>query len=110
MKKFLVIYHAPAAAMEKWANSTPEESAKGMEYWFQWKDQVGEHLVDFGSPLMPGQNVNAKGSWKGSTTDVTGFSILQAATIDVAKKLVENHPHLHSYEGCAITVHETASM
>ena len=35
MKKFLVIYHAPAEAMEMMANASPEEKAEGMKPWME---------------------------------------------------------------------------
>ena len=51
MKKFIVIYHAPADAMEQTANTSPEDQAKGMEMWMQWAQKCGDKLVDMGAPL-----------------------------------------------------------
>ncbi len=37
MKKFLVLYYAPAAeAMKMMGNATPEQKADGMKPWMEW--------------------------------------------------------------------------
>ena len=51
MTKYLVIYHAPAAAFEKMKDATPEQMKAGMEPWMQWAERCGDGLVDLGSPL-----------------------------------------------------------
>jgi hypothetical protein len=51
MKQFVVIYYAPASAMEKMKNSSPEDMKKGMEEWMKWAEKCGENLIDIGNPL-----------------------------------------------------------
>ena len=68
MKKYLVIYHAPAEAIAQMADATPEEMAAGMEPWMAWAEKCGEHLVDLGTPLAGGQRLSPDGSilqWTG---------------------------------------------
>lgn len=110
MKKFLVIYHAPAEAMAKMATATPEEKMEGMKPWMDWKDSVGDKLVDFGAPLMPGQRLLPDGSTKESTKEVTGYSMIQANDMNEAKALLKKHPHLAWTGGCDIEVHECIKM
>ncbi|MDH3651541.1 MAG: YciI family protein [Saprospiraceae bacterium] len=110
MKKFLVIYHAPPEAMAKMATATPEEKMAGMKPWMEWKESVGDKLVDFGAPLMPGQRLLPDGTTAQSTKEVTGYSMIQAADIDEAKSLLKNHPHLAWTGGCDIEVHECIPM
>lgn len=110
MKKFIILYHAPASAMEAMAQATPEQKEEGMKHWYAWKESIGEGMVDFGAPLMPGQRILPDGSTEVSTKEVTGYSILQAEDIDGAKALLANHPHLKWTEGCDIEVHETIPM
>ena len=55
MKKYLIIYHASAVAMEKMTNATPEEMKAGMESWMAWAKSCGDGLVDMGTPLGGGQ-------------------------------------------------------
>ncbi|HXB96300.1 MAG TPA: hypothetical protein VNU70_14110 [Puia sp.] len=113
MKKFLVIYHAPmdSAAMAEMMKRSPEEMAKGMELWQQWAKKTGSHLVDLGSPLMGGQQLSLDGSFKPSSKQVCGYSILQAENMEEAKSLLEGHPHLGPWNPQAtIEVHETMTI
>ena len=45
-----------------------------------------------------------------SNSGITGYSIIQANSMDEAKKLVKTHPHLAWSSGCTIEIHETVSM
>jgi len=106
MSKFLVIYHAPAEAMEMMANATEEEKAEGMKPWMAWAEKCGSHLVDLGTPLFGGQQLKPDGTSTSSSREVTGYSMLEAANMDEAKSLLEGHPHLAGTGGCDIEVHE----
>ena len=108
MKKYIVIYHAPAA-FEATPGATPEDMQKGMEQWMAWGARVGDGLVDWGSPLVGGQSVTKSGT-SSSDKGVVGFSILQAEDMDGAKVLVVEHPHLEWTEGCSIEIHEYVPM
>ena len=110
MKKFLVIYHAPAEAMTKMATATDEEKMEGMKPWMAWKDEIGDKLLDFGAPLMPGQRLLPDGTVQDSTKEVTGYSMIQANDMDEAKSLLKTHPHLKWIGGCDIEVHEFGRM
>jgi len=107
MKKFIVIYHAPADAMKEMAKASPEDQKKGMEGWMKWAKKCGHHLVDIGSPLMNGQLLMPTGKNKNSTKEVTGYSVLQAENLESAIKLIEGHPHFGYNAACSIEVHET---
>ena len=52
MKKFMVIYHAPADAFANMPEMTPEQVEAGMKLWNDWRESAGAAVVDFGSPLM----------------------------------------------------------
>ena len=107
MKKFIVIYHAPVDAMAQTGNSSPEDQAKGMQLWMDWAQKCGSNLVDLGSPLMNGQQLNPDGTSKASSKNVAGYSILQAENMEEAKALLKGHPHLGWNAGCTIEIHET---
>ena len=107
MKKFIVLYHAPAEAM---ATAAPEEKMEGMKPWMAWKDSIGDALVDFGAPLMPGQRLLPDGTSEGSSKEVTGYSIIQANEMSEAKSLLKGHPHLAWTGGGDIEVHEAIAM
>lgn len=111
MKKFLVLYYAPAEeAMKMMATATPEQKEAGMKPWMDWMAKCGSALVDGGAPTAPGQVIGASGGWSGSTSDVGGYSILQAENIEAAKKLLEGHPHLMWLPSCRVEVMEMLRM
>ena len=111
MKKFLVTYHAPVSALQQMSNASPEEQAKGMEMWMQWAGRVGNKMVDMGAPLMNGTQLGVGGSSKASDKQVTGFSIIQAESLDEAKALLAGHPHTSGWSPDAtIEVHESVPM
>ena len=106
MKKFVVLYHAPASALAETANLSSEEQAKGMEAWGEWADRLGDKLVDMGNPLINGEEIGANGERRTSDKNVSGYSILQAESLEEAKGLLENHPHLAWNPENSIEVHE----
>lgn len=106
MKKFIVLYHAPADLVAQTANLSAEEQAKGMEGWMQWANKVGDKLVDMGAPLMNGQTLKANGQHSDSDKDVAGYSILQAESLEEAEALLQGHPHLAWSDKASIEVHE----
>lgn len=110
MKNFLVIYHAPAEAMQQMAQATPEQKAEGMKPWMAWMESVGDKMVDLGAPLMGGLRVLPDGSTESSTKDVTGYSLIKANDMEEAKSLLKGHPHLAWADGCDIELHECMPM
>ena len=110
MKKYMVLYHAPAEAFAGMADMTEEQKMEGMKPWMDWKESVGDAVVDFGSPLMMGRTVLPDGNTTESNKQVAGYSILQANSIDEAQQLIMGHPHLAWHGGCEIEVHEMAPM
>ena len=109
MTKYLVIYHAPAAAMEQMKDATPEQMKAGMEPWMKWAERCGEGLVDIGSPLGLGRKITVAGG-SPSDREVAGYSILQADSADAAQELLQGHPHLGWADGCEIEVHECQAL
>lgn len=79
MKKFMLLYKGPA--------TPPDATHQGWPEWFQ---KVGTALVAIGSP-MSNRAVVPSG---GQITDLNGYSIIQAETIDDAVRLVQDHPYL----------------
>ena len=111
MKKFLVIYHAPADSLQQMAEVPQEEQAKGMEAWMHWAQRTGDHLVEMGAPLANGQELGHDGSVENSTREVSGYSILQAESLEAAKALLEGHPHISGWNSDAtIEIHETMEL
>lgn len=110
MKNYMIIYHAPADAFKEVPEMTPEQKMEGMKPWMDWKESIGDALVDFGSPLIGGVRLSPDGSFSTSTKEVAGYSIVQAVDMEGAKQLLMGHPHLAWNEGCDIEIHEYAPM
>jgi hypothetical protein len=109
MTKYIVIYHADAATMAGMQDMSPEQMAEGMKPWMAWAEACGDGLVDMGSPLGGGVNINAGGS-SPSGKEVTGYSILEADSMQAAEALMQGHPHLAYGVGCEIEIHEAMPL
>jgi hypothetical protein len=99
MKKYLVLYRSEAAlgsitVSEMFSRSTPEQMKAGMEVWRKWREKCGAALVDLGAPLDK-STVVAGGSSESSKTSITGYTVLQAESVEEAVALMKDHPHFH---------------
>lgn len=110
MKKFVLLYNAPAEAMATMGTATPEEKQKGMQAWMDWKDKMGEGVLDFGAPMMGSMTVNKDGSANQAPSEHTGYSLVQAESMEVLTEAVKSHPHLQWYDGCNIEIFECIAM
>jgi hypothetical protein len=85
MAKFLYLYHGGNAP------ASPEEGQKVMQAWMAYFGRVGPKLVDGGAPLAASRAV--KGA---PNSSATGYSIIEAASLDDAEGMTDGHPHLMS--------------
>jgi len=109
MKKFLLIYHSPKEAMEKYTSMTEEDVKEVMAVWMRWKEEHGEAIVDFGNPVGK-QHVVSSTSSEEKGDDVTGYGIIQAENLEEAKKILENHPSLADNDGSTVSLYEMHDM
>jgi hypothetical protein len=98
MKKFLVIYKAPASSFEQMKKSTPEQQKAGMETWMAWGKKAAGSIVDMGAPLGKSLRVT-KGGVAPSTNDLGGFSIMQGESKEAVAEALKGHPHFMMPEG-----------
>lgn len=105
MRRYIVLYCAPLAVAERFAQATPEEAMKGMKLWGDWVEKMGTALVDPGKPLGNARKVTKTGMTQ-TESKIIGLSILQANTMDEALEMVKGHHHLHWAEDCEIVVLE----
>lgn len=110
MKKYLVVYYAPPEAMAKMATATDEEKAAGMKAWEEWLGAQGDGVVDFGAPIMMGQGTGDGENWSNSNKNVSGYGLVQAGSMDDAKAMFENHPHIGWHPEATIGVYECMDM
>jgi hypothetical protein len=89
---------------------TPEEQQKVMDAWGQWFGSLGQALVDGGNPfsgqansIAPGGNVSS-----GSSSGLTGYSIIKADDLSAATAMAKGCPVLAS--GGTVEVLETMQV
>ena len=104
MTKYLFVYHAPTQPADA-QPADPAEMEAVMGQWMSWAGRVGEGMVDFGTPLAGGMNVSPEGT-SPSSREVAGYTLIEAADMDAALALAQEHPHLTMPGGCTIEVHE----
>lgn len=93
MRKFLVLYESNITGSERMASASPEQMQTSMAEWMKWKEDTGDTLVDFGNPLQIGKKVTLDVITDG-TANFSGYSIIQAETLDEAAKILQSHPQL----------------
>ena len=108
MKKFIALYHLPPEALTNPAHMqiNEQQKAETMAAWGAWNERSGSAIVDMGAPLMGGQSVDSSMTWQPSTKGVSGYSIVQAASMNEARALFTNHIHLGGAPGATVELHE----
>ena len=82
MQTFIFVYRNPTRY-----TPTPETSA-AMKAWF---DGMGEQLVELGKPVVASDSV---GNCSLDTTELNGYSIVQAENLAEALAIAKECPHL----------------
>ena len=98
MKKFLVLYKAPASSFEQMMKATPDQQKAGMEAWMAWGKKAASSIVDMGAPLGKSLRVTKTGSAP-TKNDIGGYSILQAESKEALGETLKGHPHFMTPEG-----------
>jgi len=98
MKKFLVLYKAPAASFEQMMKATPEQQKAGMDMWRAWGQKAAALIVDMGAPLGKSLRVTPAGS-SPTKNDLGGYSILQDESKEALADALKGHPHFMTPEG-----------
>ena len=95
MSKYIFLYRGPASAMQ---DMSEEESKAAMEAWGAWIGRLGPTLTDVGNPFGARGSVADDGT-SSEPADLNGYSIVEAADLDAARALTENHPFLTEGKG-----------
>jgi hypothetical protein len=106
MAKFVVLYRSSVSAKEQMSKATPEQAKAGMAAWASWAKTAGPALVEMGTPF--GDTAVLKGTAP-QQGHIGGYSIIQAESLDTAKKLFEGHPHFEA-PGASIELLEQLAM
>lgn len=92
MTKYLFVYHGGSAP------TTPAEQARVMDQWGQWFGSMGAAVVDGGNPVGQSHTVLPNGSVapNGGANPASGYSIVQADSLEAALAHAKRCPLLHS--------------
>jgi hypothetical protein len=103
MARFMMVYKGEATDMSM---MTEDEVSAVMAAWGVWIQNVGPALVDVGTPFGPGVSVVDDGS-TGAAVSLTGYSIVEADSMNAARAFANNHPFLSEGKGnFAVDVYE----
>lgn len=113
MKKYLVLYRSDAAmsgmsASEMFANTPPEQLEAGMAMWAAWTEKCGSAIIDLGAPLDNSTVVTATEA-SPNKSSVSGYTILEAESIEAATALMKDHPHFFA-PGATIEILESVAI
>jgi hypothetical protein len=100
MGKYVYVYKGGAGM----AQSEEERNAL-MQAWGAWLGGLGSSLVDAGNPFGPSAAVNADGSNGAATSGLSGYSIVEAGSIDEAVAKSRTCPVFQG--GGSLDVYET---
>ena len=74
----------------------PKEGKKHMAEWGAWMQILGKSMTDPGVPLKATKTVSSKGVKDGGGSNrLTGYSVVQAASIEDAIEMAKTCPHLN---------------
>jgi hypothetical protein len=107
MAKFLLIYTGGVRDTQP----TPEESTAIIKDWTTWFDSLGENMVDMGNPTTPmAKSIASDGAVSDGAPGemVTGYSIIQADSLDAATEAAKGCPQLKA--GGQVIVYETFNI
>jgi hypothetical protein len=90
LKKFVFAYYGEPSF------TRPEDGQKHMAEWGKWIKTLGTAMTDPGVPLKPAMSVSSKGVQQGGGPNrLTGYSVVQAKSIEEAIEMAKSSPHLH---------------
>ncbi|MGW8252059.1 MAG: hypothetical protein ACWGO1_15570 [Anaerolineales bacterium] len=102
MAKYLLLYNGGGMP------ETEEESAAVMKAWEDWYTRLGPAVVDPGNPFTPqAKSVSSGGRISDGPAGsmASGYTILQAGSLDEAAKMAQSCPVLKG--GAQISIFET---
>lgn len=95
MAQYMVLYSGgPGMGMD------PDERNRIMGEWGAWYGKMGNAIVDGGAPFGDAKSLSGNGVQDGALGDMpaTGYTIVEADSLEMAAKACEDHPHL-KYDG-----------
>ncbi len=106
MAKFVVIYSGGMGMA-----ATPAEQERIMGEWGAWYGKLGSAITDGGNPFAASKSFSGPGAAAvdgPGTVPATGYTILEADSLDAAAAACADHPHLG--HGGQVSVFEAIDM
>lgn len=104
MPKFMFAYHGGSMP------ETPEEGEKVMAAWMSWLQGLGPAIVDPGNPVGMSSTLTRSGlSEGGGSNPLSGYTIVQADSLEAAAGMGKNCPMLDDADG-SIEIAEIVEM
>lgn len=113
MTKYVLLYTSTAAQSDAQPQATvaptPEEMQASIAAWETWFAGLGEKVVDAGNPFGPSKTLATDGSASdGAASRVTGYSVIEAESLDAATTLAKDCPNLS--DGGGVEIYETFNI
>jgi len=105
MAKFLLLYSGGMGMA-----ADPAEQEKIMAEWGAWYGKLGDAIVDGGAPFGASKHLKGNGVGDGplGDTPATGYTVIEADSLDAATAASDGHPHLS--HGGQVQVFECIDM
>lgn len=96
MDKYIALYLAPVAQLDKWMQSDPEQQKADMEKmnteWDAWMEKNGSAIKE---TLGAGKVKRVtSGGVEDTRNDVMMYSVVEAESHEAAAEIFKDHPHL----------------
>ena len=101
MAKYLLAYRGG----DPGEGGAPDDDV--MAEWMGWFATIGESLTDMGNPLVASTAIAPDGS-SAEPGDLTGYSIIEADSLEAAARVASACPHLRA--GGTVDVYEATPM
>jgi hypothetical protein len=88
MPKYIIAYHGGVKF------ESPEQGAPHMAKWKAWVSELGDAVVNPGTPLAKGKLINSRGVSDAEENLLTGFSMIMADNMDAALKMAQRCPYV----------------
>jgi len=102
MANYLLLYHGGGRP------ESEDEQARVMGAWGEWMGMLGSGLIDGGNPTSQSRTVDGSDNVAATDGDmVTGYSIIQADSLDAALALAKKCPIFMGPRPATVDVYET---
>ena len=103
MKKYMVFGFTNLDKFDPNKEPSKEEREQIMNDWRKWMEDMGDLLIDMGSPLINGKSIESSGESELPCSNLAGYMKFYATDFDHAMKLLNQSPlfgngHAQNYE------------